>query len=156
VIDPQYLDVTVLAQEGFTHAIKRGHNSFAYVIDGNGLFEDGQDAFAHEVVGKNYFYLDRQCLCDSGTLILYEDGGHLSITAKDETLRFLLVSGRPIREPVAWYGPIVMNTQEELREAIEDCRSGKFNQRAADFIQNRSGNAVQYTGAKVLNQFFDV
>jgi quercetin 2,3-dioxygenase len=126
VIDPEYLDATVPAHANFTHPIKRGHTAFAYVIEGEGTFDDAQDAFAHEVVGRNYFDLDRQCTCGNGSLILYGDGDHVSIRSKDEPLRFLLVSGRPIGEPVAWYGPIVMNTQEELRVAFEEYRRGTF------------------------------
>jgi redox-sensitive bicupin YhaK (pirin superfamily) len=126
VIDPEYLDVTVPAIASFTHPTKKGHTAFAYVIEGRGYFDADQDAFAHEVVGRNYFDLDRDCICGNGTLILYEDGDQVSITAKDQTLRFLLVSGRPIGEPVAWYGPIVMNTQDELRVAFEEYRRGDF------------------------------
>jgi redox-sensitive bicupin YhaK (pirin superfamily) len=126
VIDPEYLDVTIPAPAKFTHFIKRGHTALAYVIEGKGYFDAEQDAFAHEVVGENYFDLDRQCICGNGTLILYEDGDHVSISAKDDLLRFLLISGRPIGEPVAWYGPIVMNTQEELRVAFDEYREGSF------------------------------
>ncbi len=126
VIDPQYLDVTVPAGTSFSHPIKRGHTVFAYVIDGRGYFDDEQDAFAHQVVGSNYFDLDRECTCGNGTLILFEDGDHVSITTTNEPLRFLLVSGKPIGEPVAWRGPIVMNSQEELRTAFEEYRQGSF------------------------------
>ena len=126
VIDPEYLDVTVPALAKFTHPVKRGHTAFGYVIEGKGYFDDEQDAFAHEVVGKNYFDLNRECFCGNETLVLYEDGDHVSISAKDEPLRFLLVSGKPIGEPVAWYGPIVMNTREELRLAFEEYQNGTF------------------------------
>ena len=94
------------------------------MIEGKGYFDDEQDSFGHQVVRDNYFDLDRDCICDNGTLILYEDGDHVSISAKDGPLRFLLVSGRPIGEPIAWYGPIVMNTQEELRIAFDEYRNG--------------------------------
>jgi quercetin 2,3-dioxygenase len=126
VIDPEYLDVTVPAHANFAHPVKRGHNAFAYVVEGKGYFDEEKDSFAHEVVGRNYFDLSRECICGSETLILYEDGEYVSITAADEPLRFLLVSGRPIGEPVAWYGPIVMNTQEELRIAFDEYREGSF------------------------------
>jgi hypothetical protein len=126
VIDPEYLDVTVPAGSTFVHQIKRGHTALAYVIGGKGYFDDNLDSFSHEVVGRNYFDLDRECICGDGDLILYGDGEQVSITAKDSLLRFLLVSGRPIGEPVAWYGPIVMNTQEELRIAFDEYRSGSF------------------------------
>ncbi len=126
VIDPEYLDVTVPAHAHFTHAVKRGHTAFAYVLEGKGYFDDERDSFAHEVVGKSYFDLDRECVCNSETLILYEEGDHVSIAATDELLRFLLISGKPIGEPIAWYGPIVMNTQKELQVAFDEYRSGTF------------------------------
>ena len=115
-----------LSGSTFIHPIKRGHAAFAYVIEGKGYFDDEQDSFGHEVVGRNYFDLDRECIFGDGTLILYGDGEKVSISAKDSLLRFLLVSGRPIGEPIAWYGPIVMNTQEELRIAFDEYRNGTF------------------------------
>ncbi|MGO9020897.1 MAG: pirin family protein [Syntrophobacteraceae bacterium] len=126
VIDPEYLDVTMPANSRFVHPIASGHTAFAYVIEGKGYFDEDRDAFGHQVVGRNYFDLDRECICVNESLILYEDGDHVSISAKDERLRFLLVSGRPIGEPVAWYGPIVMNTQDELRVAFDEYRKGTF------------------------------
>ncbi len=126
VIDPKYLDVSVPAGCVFSHPVKRGHTAFAYVIAGAGYFDDDQDAFSHEVIGRNYFDLDRKGICGDGDLVLYEDGDRVSIIAKDGPLRFLLISGRPIGEPVAWYGPIVMNTQEELRIAFDEYRKGTF------------------------------
>jgi hypothetical protein len=126
VIDPEYLDVAVPAGSSFVHPIGRGHTVFAYVIEGKGYFDEEMDSFGHEVVGKNYFDLDRECVCDNESLILYEDGDYVSITAEDEPLRFLLISGRPLGEPVAWYGPIVMNTREELRTAFDEYRKGTF------------------------------
>jgi hypothetical protein len=131
VIDPEYLDVTVPARANFTHPLKRGHAAFAYVAGGEGYFDDERDSFSHDVVGGNYFDLDRECLCKSETLVLYGDGDRVSITAGDEPLRFLLVSGKPLGEPVAWYGPIVMNTREELRIAFEEYRDGTFVKRGA-------------------------
>lgn len=126
VIDPEYLDVSVPEGSTFTHPIKRGHTAFAYVIAGKGYFDDNLDSFSHEVVGRNYFDLDRECICGDGDLILYEDGERVTISAKEGPLRFLLVSGRPIGEPVAWYGPIVMNTQDELRTAFDEYHAGTF------------------------------
>ena len=91
-----------------------------------GLLRRRTGSFTHEIVGKNYFDLDRECICGNEILILYEDGDQVSISAKDGLLRFLLVSGRPIGEPVAWYGPIVMNSQDELRVAFDEYRKGTF------------------------------
>jgi hypothetical protein len=126
VIGPEYLDVTVPARASFSHRVKRGHTVFAYVMEGEGYFDPERDAFAHEVIGDNYFDFNRQCLCAPQTLVLYEDGEEVTIAADKSPLRFLLVSGKPIGEPVAWYGPIVMNTQEELRIAFDEYRSGTF------------------------------
>lgn len=127
VIDPEYLDVTVPEKGRFDHPVKRGHTVFAYVIEGAAFFDEAKDSFAHEVVGTNYFDMERECLCGPGTLVHYGDGDRVSVCANNGTaVRFLLVSGRPIGEPVAWYGPIVMNTQEELRIAFEEYRQGTF------------------------------
>jgi hypothetical protein len=126
VIDPEYLDVMVPANTNFTHNIKCGHTALAYVFEGKGYFDEERDSFAHEVVGKNYFDFGEECICGAGSLILYEDGDHVSISTRDEPLRFLLVSGNPINEPVAWRGPIVMNTQEELRVAFDEYQKGTF------------------------------
>jgi len=109
VIDPEYLDVNVPAGIEFIHPTKRGHTVFAYVIEGKGLFETNSDA-----------------LIGNGTLALFADGDKVAVTAKNEPVRFLLISGKPINEPVAWYGPIVMNTEEELETAFEEYRNGTF------------------------------
>ncbi len=109
VIDPEYLDVTVPAKAEFLHPTKRGHTVFAYVIE-----------------GKGYFDLQKDASLGNGTLCLLDDGDHVAITTKHEPVRFLLISGKPIGEPVAWYGPIVMNTEEELEFAFEEYRNGTF------------------------------
>lgn len=126
VIDPAYLDVTVPPETTFTHPVRRGHKVFAYVVDGEGYFDPERNAYAHEVVGVNYFDMKRDCACGPENLILYGDGDAVAITTQERPVRFLLVSGQPIGEPVAWYGPIVMNTQEELRIAFEEYEKGTF------------------------------
>ncbi len=126
VVDPEYLDVTVPARTTFTHPIKQGHTAFAYVIEGEGYFDPERNAFGHEVVGANYFDMERRCACTAENLALYGDGDEVVISTQEAPVRFLLVSGRPIGEPVAWYGPIVMNTQEELRIAFEEYEKGTF------------------------------
>jgi hypothetical protein len=78
------------------------------------------------VEGANYFDFKRECLFGPENLILFGDGDEVAISPQDEPVRFLLVSGKPIQEPVAWYGPIVMNTQEELRVAFEEYERGTF------------------------------
>ena len=108
-IDPQYLDITIPGGSDYRHRTKPGHTVFAYVIEGAGTFGPGQD----RPVKKE-------------TLVIFEDGDHLTASAGEQNLRFLLISGKPIGEPVAWYGPIVMNTQQELQLAFQEYQNGTF------------------------------
>ena len=126
VTDPEYLDVTVPPGGTFAHPVKRGRNAFAYVIEGEGYFDQNRDSYRHEVIGSNYFDFKRTCLCGNETMVLYDDGDQVVVNSEKNGVRFLLVSGRPIAEPVAWYGPIVMNTQDELRIAFEEYLNGTF------------------------------
>jgi redox-sensitive bicupin YhaK (pirin superfamily) len=126
VIDPEYLDVSLPAGKVFTHPVKAEHTVFAYVIEGEAYFESGRDPYAHEAVGANYFDMKVPCSCPTETLILYGPGDSVVVTTDTHPVRVLLVSGRPLREPVAWYGPIVMNTNEELRIAFEEFEKGTF------------------------------
>ena len=126
VTDPEYLDVTVPPRSKFLHAVQSEHTAFAYVIEGKGYFDQGRDPYALEIEGANYFDFKRDCLIGPENLVIFGDGDQLTFTTTDEAVRFLLVSGKPIREPVAWYGPIVMNTQDELRIAFEEYQNGTF------------------------------
>lgn len=126
VSEPEYLDVSVPAKTKFVHQVKSGHTVFAYVFEGQAYFDKGKDSFAYEVEGENYFDFKRECLMKPENLVLYEDGDEICITAEDKAVRFLLISGKPLKEPVAWYGPIVMNTQDELRAAFEEYQNGTF------------------------------
>lgn len=126
VIDPQYLDITIPPKSTFTYPVKKGHTVFAYVIDGKGYFDEGRDSYAFEMEGANYCDIDRNCLIGTENLVIYHDGDHVAISTKEQAMRFLFISGKPINEPVAWYGPIVMNTQEELRIAFEEYQNGTF------------------------------
>ncbi len=126
VTEPEYLDITVPAGVTFTHPVSRGKNVFAYVIEGEGYFDKSRDPYGHEAIGTNYFDLKRSCVCGNETVILYGDGDEVAVTSDKNAVRFLLVSGRPIKEAVAWYGPVVMNTQEELRLAFEEYQKGTF------------------------------
>jgi redox-sensitive bicupin YhaK (pirin superfamily) len=132
VIDPQYLDITVPPGSEYIHPVRQGHAVFAYVIDGKGYFCQEKDPFTYEVEGVNYFDIQRDPFVGKEHLVLFDDGDQVMVSTEDEPVRFLLVSGKPIGEPVAWYGPIVMNTQEELRIAFEEYRSGTF-------IKHKSG-----------------
>ena len=110
----------------FTHPTKPGHTVFAYVIEGKGRFCREENPFDYEVEGVNYFDLQRNPFVDNGSLVLFGDGERLVVSTEEEPVRFLLISGKPIGEPVAWYGPIVMNTADELRIAFEEYQNGTF------------------------------
>jgi len=126
VTDPEYLDITIPSKSTFQYPVKRGHTVLAYVIDGQGYFDEGRDSYAFEAEGANYFDFQRECLIAPENLVIYGDGDEIIISTEDKGVRFLFVSGKPIQEPVAWYGPIVMNTQEELRIAFEEYQKGTF------------------------------
>jgi hypothetical protein len=126
VIDPEYLDVTVPAASEFVHKTTRGHTVMAYVISGKGIFCNEKDPFACGALGENYFDMERDPFIHNKTAVLFGDGDQVAVSAQDESVRFLLISGKPIGEPVAWYGPIVMNTEEELSTAFEEYQNGTF------------------------------
>lgn len=127
VIEPEMLDVTVPAGTAFTHTLPQGHTAFAYVLSGEGYFDDRRDAYAYEVVGHGWSDLERCCICKPETVVLFEhEGDTVHVVTQDKPVRFLFVSGMPLNEPVAWYGPIVMNTQEELRIAFDEYSKGTF------------------------------
>ncbi|UCC19586.1 MAG: pirin family protein [Promethearchaeota archaeon] len=109
ITNPEYLDVKINAHSEFIHTIREGYNVFAYTIEGKGYFDD--------IKGE---------LVEKETLIIYRDGDHVKISTENEGVRFLLVSGKPLKEPVAWRGPIVMNTDEELQIAFNEYQSGTF------------------------------
>jgi redox-sensitive bicupin YhaK (pirin superfamily) len=127
VIDPELLDVSVPANGVFTHVVKPGHTAVAYVLDGRGYFDERRDAFAVEMVGSGWLDVDRDCLCGPETTALYERSGEqVTVEAVNVPLRFVLITGKPLGEPIAWYGPVVMNTQEELRVAFDEYAKGTF------------------------------
>jgi quercetin 2,3-dioxygenase len=109
VIEPEYLDVSVPKGSSFVRAIPRIHNAFAYVIAGSGSF----DRQGTPPVGRE-------------SAVLFATGDEVAISCPEESARFLLVSGRPLGEPVAWGGPIVMNTGEELEQAFREYSEGTF------------------------------
>ena len=108
-IDPEYLDVTLAPTALFSHAVQKEHTVFAYVVEGVGKFDEAE----RETIGAE-------------NVVVFGKGSEVKVAAGDKGVRFLLVSGRPLGEPVAWYGPIVMNTQEELRIAFEEYEKGTF------------------------------
>lgn len=127
VIEPAMLDITVPPGTVFSHTSPIDHTLFAYVLEGASYFDDCRDAYAYEVVGHGWTDVERRCICERETVVLFERSGDtVQVTTTEQPVRFLLVSGKPLNEPVAWYGPIVMNTQEELRVAFEEYNNGTF------------------------------
>ena len=127
ITDPSYFDVSLAPGTLFTHVVEPQHTVFAYVIEGEGYFDAGRDGWKHDAVGENYFDMERPSACDNGTLVAYRLGGDtVTVTTEARPVRFILVSGKPLHEPVAWYGPIVMNSQAELRTAFEEVNNGTF------------------------------
>jgi redox-sensitive bicupin YhaK (pirin superfamily) len=124
--DPEYLDLTVPAGTEFTHPTQPGHTVCAYVIEGKARFCQEKNPFDYEVEGVNYFDLQRNPFVTDASLVLFDDGERVVVSTEEEAVRFLLISGKPIGEPVAWYGPIVMNTQRELQIAFEELNNGTF------------------------------
>jgi hypothetical protein len=125
--DPRYLDVWVPAGKRKVLPVETDRHAFAYVFEGSGDFRDASDprgvktdrvgdkvvAPAHEETGNR-------------SLVLFGTGDEVAVQAGEAGIRFLLVSGKPIEEPVAWYGPIVMNTEEQLRRAYAELQDGTF------------------------------
>ncbi len=124
---PRYLDVSVPAGLCRTLAVETERHAFAYVFEGSGTFHDASSPFGvlTEKQGTDGEYLVRES-SGNRSLVLFDQGDEISVQAGPQGLRFLLVSGKPIREPVAWHGPIVMNTQDEIRQAVNDLQNGSF------------------------------
>lgn len=124
--DPRYLDVSVPPGQRKRLQVETDNNAFAYVFAGSGTFRDASDPrpVMTEHVGETE--TPARSRVGDRSLVLFDRGDEVVVQAGDEGIRFLLVSGRPIEEPVAWYGPIVMNTQDELRHAFAELREGTF------------------------------
>lgn len=129
--DPQYIDIFVPAGRTKTFRIDTYRRAFAYVFDGSGQFRDAaapQGVLLEKEVGGAEVNI--RDLSGDRTLVRFGTGDEVTVTAGPEGIRFLLISGAPIAEPVAWHGPIVMNTREELMRAFADLRNGTFIQPA--------------------------
>jgi quercetin 2,3-dioxygenase len=106
--EPTYLDVTFDAHRELTHPIPPGHTAFAYLFAGSASFDDSGE------------------MIESPMLVVFHDGDFVQIKAGGEAARFILVSGKPLNEPVARYGPFVMNTEQEIEQAVRDLQRGTF------------------------------
>jgi len=112
-LEPEYLDVSLPAGKAFTHTVTPGHTVFAYVVEGEAHFDPGRNPL--------------DLTCKEGDIALYATPGDtVLVTTEKKPVRFLLISGKPLNEPVAWYGPIVMNTKDELQTAFKEFQEGTF------------------------------
>ena len=125
--NPMLLDISIPAGRRKTFPVDTRANALAYVFAGSGHFRDASAPMGIKVE-KEYRgeELNIRDLSGNRTLIRFGEGDEITVEAGDEGLRFLLMTGRPIQEPVAWHGPIVMNTQEELQDAFRELRNGTF------------------------------
>jgi redox-sensitive bicupin YhaK (pirin superfamily) len=125
--DPRYLDVTVPPGRRRTLPVENTHQAFAYVFEGSGIFSEASKPFG--VLTEKATPAGETLVRESTgnrSLVLFDSGDEITVQAGDDGIRFLLVSGQPLREPVAWYGPIVMNTKEELVQAVTELNNGTF------------------------------
>ena len=119
VIEPEYFDLYIPEGQTFIKKTNRGNTVFAYVMEGSGIFRKQDDPY-------DYIDINNKKTIGKMNLVLFDDGDYIEITAVDSSIRLLLISGQPINEEIAWYGPIVMNTREELNIAFQELERGTF------------------------------
>jgi quercetin 2,3-dioxygenase len=125
--DPRYLDIFVPPGKRKTLTVELERHAFAYVFEGSGDFRAASEPFGvltEKTDGGSETVVREQT--GNRSLVLFDSGDEVTVQAGDQGIRFILVSGKPLKEPVAWYGPIVMNTEAELRQAVSELRSGTF------------------------------
>ncbi len=124
--DPLYLDITVPPGKRKALPIETTRHAFAYVFSGSGKFCNASAPLVVPTESVKWLDTTPPSEADNRSLVLFDQGDEVMVQAGEDGIRFLLVSGKPLEEPVAWYGPIVMNTQEELQQAFEELREGTF------------------------------
>jgi len=124
--DPLYLDITVPPGKRKALPIETTRHAFAYVFSGSGKFCNASTPLAVPTESVKWSDTTPPSEAENRSLVLFDQGDEVVVQAGEDGIRFLLVSGKPLEEPVAWYGPIVMNTQEELQQAFEELREGTF------------------------------
>jgi redox-sensitive bicupin YhaK (pirin superfamily) len=124
--DPIYIDVSVPRGKRKALPVETNRHAFAYVFAGSGKFCNASGPLAVPTEGVGWLDTSPPQAAENRCLILFDRGDEVVVQAGDEGIRFLFVSGKPLKEPVAWYGPIVMNTQEQLRQAYEELQEGTF------------------------------
>jgi hypothetical protein len=124
--DPIYIDVTVPAGRKKSLPVETSRHAFAYVFSGDGKFCNASGPLAVPTEGVGWMDKNPPSDADNRSLVLFDNGDEVTVEAGEDGVRFLLVSGKPLQEPVAWYGPIVMNTQKELQDAFQELERGTF------------------------------
>ena len=124
--DPVYIDVSVPPGKRKSLPVETDRHAFAYVFAGGGKFCNASAPLAVPTEGLGWLDTSPPQSAENRCLVLFDRGDEVVVQAGDEGIRFLLVSGKPLKEPVAWYGPIVMNTQEQLQQAYEELQEGTF------------------------------
>jgi hypothetical protein len=124
--DPLYIDVTIPAGKRRSLPIETTRHAFAYVFHGAGKFCNASEPLAVPTEPAGWADSTPPTHATNRSLLLFDQGDELTVQAGDEGIRFLLCSGQPLKEPVAWYGPIVMNTQDQLRQAFKELDEGTF------------------------------
>jgi redox-sensitive bicupin YhaK (pirin superfamily) len=124
--DPTYLDVSVPPGKRKTLPVATSSSAFAYVFAGSGKFCNASGPLAVPTESYGWGEVKPPVEADNRSLVLFDSGDEVSVQAGEDGIRFLLISGKPLQEPVAWYGPIVMNTQAQLRQAFEELDRGTF------------------------------
>jgi redox-sensitive bicupin YhaK (pirin superfamily) len=124
--EPIYLDVSVPPGKRTTLPVETSRHVFAYVFAGGGKFCNASEPLSVPTESVRWLDTTPPAEADNRSLVLFDTGDEVAVEAGDDGIRFLLVSGRPLREPVAWYGPIVMNSQAELQKAFEELQENTF------------------------------
>lgn len=124
--DPIYLDVSISSGKRKTLPVETVRHAFAYVFGGGGRFCNASEPLSVPTEAIKWLDTNPPVQAENRSLILFDRGDEVTVQAGDEGIRFLLISGKPLEEPVAWYGPIVMNTQEQLQRAFTELREGTF------------------------------
>jgi quercetin 2,3-dioxygenase len=124
--DPVYIDVSIGPGKRKSLPVEHSRHAFAYVFDGSGKFSNASGPLAVPTESVQWSDTTPPSQASNRSLILFDSGDEITVQAGDDGIRFLLVSGQPLKEPVAWYGPIVMNTQEQLKQAFSELEQGTF------------------------------
>jgi quercetin 2,3-dioxygenase len=124
--DPSYLDISIPPGKQKRLGVETTRTAFAYVFAGSGSFRDSSDPRAVLTESAADPHAPPRYDAGNHSLVLFDRGDEIVVRAGDDGIRFLLVSGKPLEEPVAWYGPIVMNTRDELRQAVSELQNGSF------------------------------